>query len=440
MKWLIAVLIISILIVFHEFGHYIAARINGVTVEEFSLGYGPRLLSVKKGDTRFSLKLLFIGGSCRMKGMIDDPEERKEAAAAATEGSFLSVSVGRRIAIVLAGPVFNFILAFICAVIVLSVVGYDPAVVLDVPETSPAYEAGLRKGDLIESFMGQHVDIGRDLSAWFIFDELKAGEEVNLTVIREGEKQTISYIPDSERRYMLGFSYHPGEDSAVIDELSIGYPLEEKGVRAGDVITSINGVKINTADELEAYFKENPVSEEEIAMTLTRSGHEYSIAVTPIHTDYVQTGFVYNLYRFTATPLQVLKYAFIEIRYWIGTVLKSIAAMFTGRFSVNDLSGPVGIADAVGSTYEETKSEGLLMTLMNMINLMIMLSANLGVVNLLPIPGIDGGRLLFLLLEAVRGKPVSQRIELGFQAVAALLLIILMVFVMWNDVHSLFGP
>ena len=175
-------------------------------------------------------------------------------------------------------------------------------------------------------------------------------------------------------------------------------------------------------------------------MTLTRSGHEYSIAVTPIHTDYVQTGFVYNLYRFTATPLQVLKYAFIEIRYWIGTVLKSIAAMFTGRFSVNDLSGPVGIADAVGSTYEETKSEGLLMTLMNMINLMIMLSANLGVVNLLPIPGIDGGRLLFLLLEAVRGKPVSQRIELGFQAVAALLLIILMVFVMWNDVHSLFGP
>ena len=114
--------------------------------------------------------------------------------------------------------------------------------------------------------------------------------------------------------------------------------------------------------------------------------------------------------------------------------------MFTGRFSVNDLSGPVGIADAVGSTYEETKSEGLLMTLMNMINLMIMLSANLGVVNLLPIPGIDGGRLVFLILEAVRGKPVSQKIELGFQAVAALLLIILMVFVMWNDVHSLFGP
>ena len=117
--------------------------------------------------------------------------------------------------------------------------------------------------------------------------------------------------------------------------------------------------------------------------------------------------------------------------------MRSVGALFTGRFSVNALSGPVGIVDMVGETYEETKDEGPLMTWMNMLNLIILLSANLGVMNLLPIPAIDGGRLLFLIIEAIRGKPLDEKLEMAAQTVAALLLMLLMFYVLYHDIATI---
>ena len=135
----------------------------------------------------------------------------------------------------------------------------------------------------------------------------------------------------------------------------------------------------------------------------------------------------------------VIKYSFIEIRYWITTVIKSLGGMFTGRFGADDLSGPVGVVDIVGTTYEEVKEEGFFMTFLNMVNLLILLSANLGVMNLLPIPALDGGRLVFLLYELISGKPVNRKVEMAVQSAAALALIVLMVYVMYNDVLRIIG-
>ncbi len=435
MKWIIAILIFSLLVIFHEFGHFLFARLNGVEVEEFSLGFGPRLLSVKRGRTRYSLKLLLFGGSCRMKGMMDFSEDGEEGGS--PEGAFYSAPIGRRAAIIFAGPLFNFILAFICAVVVLSVVGYDPAEVIYVGEGSAAEAAGLRNGDLITKFMGGHVDIGRDVDNWFIFNDLTEDTEISLTYRRDGETHQVSFMPDVDVRYMLGITYNLDSPTAVVDEVSAGSPLEAAGVMPGDVIVSIDGTEVTTAESMHSYFTKHPLSDTPCTLVLSRGAEEYTTSVTPVSRESVSLGFACNLGRVNTSAPNVLKYGLIELRYWIGMTVRSVASLFTGRFSVNDLSGPVGVVDFVGTTYEETKDQGALMTWMNMLNLIILLSANLGVMNLLPIPALDGGRLLFMLLEAVRGKPVDRNVEAGVQMVAAVLLLILMVYVMYHDVTRL---
>ena len=438
MKWIVAFLIFSLLVLFHEFGHFIVARLNGVIVDEFSLGFGPRLLSVKRGETRYSIKLLLFGGSCRMRGMLELLEENEDGKPRVwEEGSYPAASVGRRAAIISAGPIFNFILALICAIIVISVVGYDPAYVTYVAKDSSAEQAGLKTGDLVLSYNGEHVDIGRDISAWEIFNDYSKDKEIRITYLRDGEQMTAEFYPDVLHRYMMGITYTLGAEPATVQAVQEGSPLAAAGVRVGDVITSIDGAAIESADAMNKYFEEHPLDGSEVTLTLERKGETYETTITPVERDDLRIGFSYNLGRVNTDALGVLKYSFIELRYWIVTTIRSVGALFTGRFSVNDLSGPVGVVDIVGTTYEESKDEGPLMLLMNMLNLIILLSANLGVMNLLPIPALDGGKLIFLLLEGIRGRPIRQKTEIAIQTAAAMLLIALMVYVMYHDLTLL---
>lgn len=441
MKWIIAFLIFSLLVLFHEFGHFLVAKMNGVVVEEFSLGFGPRLLSTVRGGTRYSLKLLLFGGSCQMKGMYEDYDEDEENAGPREpeEGAFEAASIGRRAAIIFAGPFFNFLLAFICSIIIISVVGYDPAEVISVEEGSPACEAGLASGDIITKFMGERIEIGRDVSSWFVLHDLAEGREVSMTYKRNGEKKEIKFVPEVNVRYMLGMSYNVDDAAAIIQSVSEGSPLYNAGVRAGDVITSINGNEITTSLSMKEYFAANPLDGSLVKLGCERDGTAFTASLVPYESRSVNLGFSYNLGRVNTTPLGVLKYSLIEMRYWIVTTVKSLAQLFTGRFTVNDLSGPVGVVDIVGETYEEVKSEGALMTWMNMLNMIVLLSANLGVMNLLPIPAVDGGRLLFLAIEAIRRKPMNKKLEGTIQMVTVALLLFLMFYVMYHDLTRLFA-
>lgn len=443
MKWIIAFLIFSLLILFHEYGHFLVAKMSGVTVEEFSLGFGPRLLTTVYKGTRYSVKLLLFGGSCQMKGELDEYDEETgewvESGAGPEEGSFQSVSLGKRAAIVFAGPFFNFLLAFIGAVIVIGVVGYDPAEVLYVAPGSPAAEAGLAEGDMITEFMGERVVIGRDVSTWSIFHDLTEETELSLTYERDGEKHSVVFDPYVTVRYMMGINYNLDEPKAVIQAVSEGAPFAEAGGMAGDVVISINGNEITTSQSMNEYFDANPMDGSEMTIVVLRGGEEVTLTFTPVESRSLSAGFSYNLGRVNTSPIGVIRYSLTEVRYWIQTVVKSLGAMFTGRFGVQDLSGPVGVVDIVSTTYEETKEEGPLMTWMNMINLIILLSANLGVMNLLPIPGVDGGRLLFLAIEAIRRRPMDRKVEMITQTVALGFLVILMVVVMYNDILRLIG-
>ena len=426
MSIIIAILVFSVIVIFHELGHFLLAKRNGIAVTEFSLGMGPRLLSKVIGETRYSLKLFPIGGSCMMVGEDDDDD---------SQGSFNRASVWARISVVAAGPVFNFILAFVFAMIITSVVGYDPSSVLQVEEDSPAYEAGLREGDVITEFQGRHISIGRDLDLYMLLHGLK-DDHVTLTYRRDGKEQEISYTADSQTSYLLGF-YYVAEGEPEVTQVALDGAMMEAGVQAGDIIREINGEKIRTGQDMQNYFSANPLDGSEIILGVERDGEVRQLSVTPKMTKQVDTGFVYNLYREKTDFPGVIRYSAAEVRYWISSTVESLAMLVRGQFTVNDLSGPVGIIHVIGDSYEEAKTEGSVMVWMQMLYWAILLSANLGVMNLLPIPALDGGRLVFLLIEAVRRKRLNPNVEGMIHFAGFVLLMILMVLVMFNDIRRI---
>ncbi len=423
---LVAIIIFSVIVVFHELGHFLLAKKNGIEVTEFSLGMGPRLLSTVKGNTRYSLKLFPIGGSCMMVG--EDGEEDGP-------GSFGHASVWGRISVVAAGPIFNFILAFVFALVITSVMGYDPPKVLSVEENSPAEEAGLQVGDIITSFQGKPISIGRDISLYESLYGMQQ-DQIKMTVKRDGKKIDLNFKAASEKKYMLGFSYVP-DGEPEITEVFVDGAMMKAGVLAGDVITAVDGTKVSTGEELQTYLGEHPLGENAVTITVSRDGKEKEFTVQPTVRTQVSTGFVYNLYREKTNFFGVLKYSAVEVRYWISSTIDSLGLLIKGTFRVNDLSGPVGIVDAIGSSVEEAKSEGTVVMWMQMFYWAILLSANLGVMNLLPLPALDGGRLVFLLIEAVTKKKVNPNIEGMIHFAGFVLLMALMVFVFMNDIKRL---
>lgn len=337
-----AILIFSFIVFFHELGHFSLAKKNGIDVEEFSLGMGPTLLAKDYKGTRYCIKLLPIGGSC----MMGEDEEVSDSPT-----NFNNKSVWQRISVIVAGPIFNFILAFVFAVILTVMVGYDKPIAAGITSGSAAEAAGLKTGDEIVRINKKKINIFREIQ---YYNQFHQGEKAEVTYLRDGEKRTVSITPkiDAETGlYMFGI---------------------ERGA---------NGkANIGTA----------------------------------------------------------LQYGIYEVKFWIATTLESLKMLVTGQISFNNLSGPVGIVDVVDNTYQESKSYGVEVVIAQMMNIAILLSANLGVMNLLPLPALDGGRLIFLGIEAVRKKRVAPEREGYVHFVGIVLLMALMVFVMFNDVRKIF--
>lgn len=428
MKIILALLIFSAIILFHELGHFLLAKKNKIVVTEFSLGMGPRLLSTEKNGTRYSLKLLPLGGSCAMLG--EDMEDE-------SKGTFNGAPVWGRIATVAAGPVFNFILAFVFAVLIVTLVGYDPAEVTQVESGSTVAEAGLQEGDIIKEYQGYHIDLARDLYLYMYLNNPQEDETIHMTVERNGKDVELAFKPDVQVRYLLGFN-RKSTDSLEVASLIPGMGLSETGVEPGDVITSINGTRLENSDDYTAYLAEHPLTSEPVTITYERDGLEYNAEVTPSESRTAVLDFSYNLAYTKTHGFEVLKYGTLEVKYMIRSTLLSLKELLTGGLGVKDLSGPVGVVDAIGSTYEASKSEGMLTIWVNMLYMAALLSANLGVMNLLPLPALDGGRLVFLIIEAIRRKPVNRQIEGMVHFAGLMVLMLLMVVVMYNDILKIF--
>ena len=363
MRFVIAVIIFSVVILIHELGHFFLAKKNHIEVLEFSLGMGPRILSTVKGGTRYSLKLLPLGGSCAMAG--EDAEDDGP-------GTFNSAPVWGRIAVVAAGPVFNFLLAFVLSVIIVGCIGYDPATVLEVTEGSSAEKTGLEVGDVITEYQGYHIDLGKDLYVYSYLNQLEEDDTIHLKVKRDGEIKEFSYKPDVNVRYLLGFN-RSDVNSMTVESLIKGMPLEEAGLEAGDVITKINGVEVPDGATYEKYLEKHPLSDQPVTITYERNGLEYETEITPREYRTPVSGFGYNTYSEKTSGFNVLKYGAVEVKYMIRTTILSLKELVTGHLGMKDLSGPVGVVDAIGDTYEQSRSEGTLMIWMNMLNMAVLL-------------------------------------------------------------------
>ncbi len=339
---ILAILVFGIIVFIHELGHFLLAKANKIRVDEFSLGMGPRLFSFVKGETRYSLKLLPLGGSCMMGE--DDVDDM-------SEGSFNSKSVWARMSVVVAGAAFNFLLALIFSMIVIGYTGYDKPVISGVVEGFPAQAAGLTEGDRIVKMNNKKINIWREISYYNMFHP---GESVHLVYERDGEKYETTITPkkDEDGNYLIG-------------------------------ITS-------------------PAQYEK------------------------------------ANLLTAMQYGVYEVKFWICTTLESLKMLVTGDVGVDQLSGPVGIVSVVDETYQKSKGYGVIIVIMQMLNIGILLSANLGVMNLLPLPALDGGRLVFMFVEAIRGKRVPPDKEGWVHGIGMIMLLALMAFVMFNDVKKLF--
>ena len=366
-----AILVLGGIVLFHEFGHFLAARLFGVGVVEFSVGFGPRLLShvSKKSGTRYSLKLFPLGGSCAMMGELEDEEteageERLENTGAAgkdTAGellgaSFLEQSPIARFCIIAAGPVFNFILAYVLAVVILSWAGYDAPVLVGTTEGQPAQEAGMAAGDVITAIEGRSIHFSRDIQLY------------NLT--GDGSPMEIAY-----KRY------------------------EETSGRWEERSTVLTPIEISG----QHYF-----------------GFQLAGYRQPVES--VPRLFLYGVY---------------EVQFWIRSVVDSLKLMAAGRVSGDDIAGPVRIVTIIDETVEQNLSYGFVTVIMNLFNLTVMFSANLGVMNLIPIPALDGGRLLFILIEMIFRRPVNRKIENAMILTGMALLMTFMAVVLWNDIRFL---
>jgi regulator of sigma E protease len=352
---IVFVLIFSVVVVSHELGHFIIAKLNGIKVLQFAVGMGPELIKFKKGETEYVLKLLPIGGACMFEGedgiYSGDKAENGEVKEK-PEGAFNDANVWARIATVFAGPFFNIILAFLLSLIVVGFSGEIIPTIDTLTEGYPAKEAGLQEGDVITKMDGERIYLQGEVT---FISAVSTGKPIEIEYKRDGQKYKTTVTPqysEEDDRYYLGFT--------------IGEAIECKG-------------------------------------------------------------------------FDLIKYSAYEVRYWLKTTVKSLVMLVQGRLSANDLSGPVGIAVTIDETIDEVKPYGIPSVVLTMINFAVLLSTNLGVMNLLPLPALDGGRLLFMLIEVIRGKPVPPEKEGFVHFIGFVALMVLMVFVLYNDIAKIFA-
>ncbi len=429
MNIIVAILILGIIVIVHELGHFLLAKKNGITVTEFSVGMGPRLASFVKNGTRYSLKLLPIGGSCMMLGEDESVED---------EGAFHKKGVWARFSVIFAGAFFNFVFAFLLSLIFIGDLGVDKPFVTGISTESTSPKIELQEGDQITKVNDAPIHFSDDMRYYFYFNPLSEAP-INIEYIRDGKKNETMINPSVIEKYYLGINYDNNAKAPIITAVDPTFPLGKAGMKAGDQIVKMNGTEIKSGKGLADYIAKNPLADKPIDITYLRDGKEAKVTITPQYNKSYDLGFGLNYDRAKVSAPEVVKYSFYELKNNIVNTLKSVLYLVTGKISAREIAGPVGIVNVVGQVVDSSKTEGYHIMIMNLIRFSILISANLGVMNLLPLPALDGGRLVFLLIEAIRRKPVPKEKEAMVHMVGMALLMLLMVFVMFNDIRNIFG-
>jgi regulator of sigma E protease len=419
------VFVLGVLIFVHELGHFMMARRIGVRVLTFSLGFGPKILTIKRGDTEYCISAIPLGGYVKMAG--ENPEDDRTGAS----DEFLSKTKWQRFQVLVMGPVMNVGLALVIMTLVLyqgaPVPAFEkqPVVIGGFAEGSVAVPAGLEKGDQIVAVDGRPAANWNDFS---LMIATKANRQVTLRIDRNGAIIERQLVPASQSKYELGDIGVLPVLRPEVRQISPGGPAEEAGLKLGDVILAAAGERSVGRDRLIEIIREYP--ERPLVLEVKRENDRVeSVTVIPRTTDGVARigAFLEPFEIDTADPtiVEAVKLSAIQNWEWTRLIMTTLKGLFTRDTPMKQLMGPIGIAEMSGNA----ASAGWL----QLFTWMAMISLNLGLVNLMPIPVLDGGHIMILGLEGVSRRDFSMRVKEKMLLVGFVLLVTLMVTVIYND-------
>lgn len=405
------IFVLGFLVFIHEGGHFLVAKLCKVKVNEFSIGWGPALLKKQGKETLYALRLIPLGGYVRLEG---EDEESKD------ERAYSNASIPKRMAIILAGPFVNIVFAIATYFILVSIVANNSSLV--VKELIPNYAAesvGVQAGDEITKINGQKLYVKRDLDKAL---ENSNGEEIEVTIKRKDEEKNIKITPTKVDYKHTGIylrSVDQAENTKIIT-VEANSVAERSGITANDVITKVNGVEVK--NQLDILNEIDKSTGKTVDITIKRGNEEKIISIEPDIYSYYYLGVYFE----TAenTFINNIYYAFFDTKEFVFSLFENLKMLVTGGARINQFVGPVGISQIVVSTNE----------VKDFVNILALVSLSLGVTNLLPIPALDGGKFVLLIIEAIRKKKLDERIEMSMGLISFIFLIILSIYVTYNDI------
>ena len=415
--------VIGVLVFVHELGHFMAARRIGVRVLTFSLGFGPKLLKFTWGDTEYCVSAIPLGGYVKMAG--ENPDDQRTG----SEDEFLSKTKWERFQVLIMGPAMNVILAIVVMTFVLyqgaEVPSYETEqpVVGTVVEGSAAERVGIQVGDRIVRVADRAVETWEDV---FLAVMPRADKEIEVVVRNAAGERTLKVTPDSQTSFEMGDLGVGPTMRPQIRAVTSGEPADLAGIQVGDVIEEIEG-DVLSSDELVERINAHPG--ESLRLTVRRGERRHDILVTPaLKGDIGLIGVSLSPYEVrTIEPgfAEAFQLSLERNYEWSGLIFRTLIGLFTAETSPKQLVGPVGIAQLSGGAAE--------MGLVALMSLLSMISLNLGILNLLPIPVLDGGHIAILALEGVSRRDFSLRAKERLLLVGFVALMMLMVTVIYND-------
>jgi len=417
------VFVLGVLIFVHELGHFLMARRIGVRVLTFSLGFGPKLIGFRRGDTEYCISAVPLGGYVKMAG--ETPEDTRTGAS----DEFLSKTKWQRFQVLVMGPVMNLALAIVVMALVLyqgaQVALYEerPTIVASFSDDSPAKQAGVQIGDRIVAVDGEATDTWQKLQVAILG---KAKHSVTLTVNRAGKNIDIPLTVSEKGKFAVGDIGIMPDIRPVVSDTEHDSPAEKAGLKSGDIVLAAEGERYVSNPRLVEIIRAHPNTP--ITLDILRNGEPTKIKVTPRQVDgTAKIGAHLTVESRTVNPgiVEAFKLSLDQNWEWATLILKTLAGLLTRHTSVKQLMGPVAIADLSGTAAEQ----GWL----PLFSLMAMISLNLGLLNLMPIPVLDGGHIAILALEGVSRRDFSMKVKEKMLLAGFVLLLVLMVTVIYND-------
>lgn len=446
-------IVLGIMVLVHEFGHFAVAKLFGVKVEVFSIGFGKRLFGFRRGDTDYRVSLLPLGGYVKMQGELGgdgtvplETTALSGTSAARDSGDLNAKPRWQRVLIALAGPVANFILALVLMTGLymmhneVETYRSQPADIDFVAQNTPAANAGLKSGDRIVYFDTRNNPTWDDV---WVRTEVNLGQKVPLTVLRDGQRVNTTLTvatprdPDDFAISSLGIVPMMQPTPVAVHRVTSDMPAGKAGLKAGDKILTVGGQPLHSVPALLAFLQQN--RDAQVTMKVQSDSTVHDLQVTPMLADNSEGGKSYQLgFEAEPPPTKVTKLALPaamiqSVKFNVknsSLILEVLHRMVTRHMAVQNLSGPIGIARETGLAATSPGWQPI-------IALMTIISLNLGIFNLLPIPILDGGVILLLLIESVLRHDLDQKFKERIYQGAFVLLLLFAAFVMINDITKL---